>query len=874
MRGVILSAGEPQGLIIGDDGRRYTFTSSEWRDEDVNPGVGTRVDFTDQWPHATGVMPAPRATPDILSESETRAVDMEGTVLRIPRASGSGAIRGDDGVHYTFASADWQSGEARPYESMQVEFVGRGPKAEGVRPVRAGRRPRPKPSLLKRLVKAGAVLALIAAGAGAGGLVLLAHTHEPDGRIAAYAEQIDAGRSGKYADAYAHQMIISDRSETYARPYAEMAEAGKSDRYAHAYATQVRYGKPQFLAHAYAELIEADHSPAYAREFIQQVEAGKSESYARAYAELIEVGHTTEGASNSIAESARASTGRAIDAALVLAMFSTTDDTEADRRAASVLALEDYIGRGDLDNDTVLKLLNDVAPEWSISERQETAERLARISTDSDGQLDPQQSLEVANELTRLVTGHGIDAEQRAEGARQMLRLSQSGELNPDNAAELMDVIAPEWSVTERKEALGFLAWQFAQGEWDADSTQRTAEEGYTLLTGGEIQLERRIESGVELIGEGLKRYGGENYDDEDIDKATALLKEAIGGNLSSESVVRIMGFEVGERTAVPGSYNNDVYAEAYDREYHRLRDIQDTVPHPVLGSSVMTVDMYTREQAAHYAHIYAQLIAAGMSEIYASSYTGRIRYGAPERIAVIYAGLLASGESGWYAEAYVDQILAGKSPTHAHAYASFPRFGVTGPGFDDTGQRITFEYDDYAGVYAEELLAGRAPEYAIAYVEAARHGLSEQPRREYAGLVAAGRSERYALAAAERVASGRTRAYARAYAAHVEDSGFRDFDHAYAHAYALMIEAGETHEYATDYATQAEKDPRYARVAAERLDAGYSPKYVKAYIRELSNGKSRIYARAFAAKLDSGATRNRAHIYAFTVVLNDWLGK
>ena len=116
MRGVILSAGEPQGLIIGDDGRRYTFASSEWRDEDMNPGVGTRVDFTDQWPCATGLVPAPRATPALPPESETRAVEMEGTVLRIPRASGSGAIRGDDGVHYTFAFADWQSSEARPYE--------------------------------------------------------------------------------------------------------------------------------------------------------------------------------------------------------------------------------------------------------------------------------------------------------------------------------------------------------------------------------------------------------------------------------------------------------------------------------------------------------------------------------------------------------------------------------------------------------------------------------------------------------------------------------------------------------------------------------------------------------------------------------------
>ena len=552
MRGVILSAGTAQGIIIGDDGRRYTFTLTEWRDEDVNPGVGIRVDFTDQWPHAEGVRLAPRAAPADTAR-ESRAVDMEGTVVSIPRAGNPGAIRGDDGVRYTFASSDWQGGEAGPYESMQVEFVGRGTLAEGVCPLRAGQRHRQRPSLLKKLVRAGVVVALLATVAAAGGLYYLAHTDGPESSVTAYREQLDAGRSRDYASAYSLR-VAADYSSVYAHAYAALVEEGKSDWHAHAYAMQVRSGKPPAYAHAYTELTAAGHLPTHAREFIQQVEEGKSESYAHAYAELIASGHSSAGARDFIAESARASIGWTIDTAMVLAMFSTTDDAEADRRAASVLAVEEYIGRGGMDNDTILNLLNDVAPEWSISERREAAERLARISADSDGQLDPQQSLEVANELTRLVTGHGIDAERRAEGAREMLRLSQSGELNPANAAELMDTIVPEWSVAEREQALGYLAWQFAHGEWDADSTQRTAEEGYTLLTGGEIQLERRIGSGVELVGEGLKRYGGENYDDAAIDKTTALLKEAIGGNLSSDSVTRIMGFELGQQIVAPAA--------------------------------------------------------------------------------------------------------------------------------------------------------------------------------------------------------------------------------------------------------------------------------------------------------------------------------
>ena len=154
-----------------------------------------------------------------------------------------------------------------------------------------------------------------------------------------------------------------------------------------------------------------------------------------------------------------------IDAAVVLAMYSTTDDTEGDIRAASVREITNFVERGDMDADTALSLLNDVAPEASIYAREEAAKRLADISGESGGELNPEQSMEVANELTRLITGHGIDAEQRSAAAREMARLSRAGELNPDNASELMDTIAPEWSVTERKEALGYLAWQFSEGE-------------------------------------------------------------------------------------------------------------------------------------------------------------------------------------------------------------------------------------------------------------------------------------------------------------------------------------------------------------------------------------------------------------------------
>lgn len=55
MRGVILSAGSAQGLVLGDDGVRYTFISSSWQDSTLKARPGIRVDFTEQGAYATNV---------------------------------------------------------------------------------------------------------------------------------------------------------------------------------------------------------------------------------------------------------------------------------------------------------------------------------------------------------------------------------------------------------------------------------------------------------------------------------------------------------------------------------------------------------------------------------------------------------------------------------------------------------------------------------------------------------------------------------------------------------------------------------------------------------------------------------------------------
>ena len=63
MQGVILSVGTAQGIILGDDGARYTFTPLGWRNAEIRPEPGMRVDFEVRGPHAVGIYPLPGATP-------------------------------------------------------------------------------------------------------------------------------------------------------------------------------------------------------------------------------------------------------------------------------------------------------------------------------------------------------------------------------------------------------------------------------------------------------------------------------------------------------------------------------------------------------------------------------------------------------------------------------------------------------------------------------------------------------------------------------------------------------------------------------------------------------------------------------------------
>ena len=694
----------------------------------------------------------------------------------------------------------------------------------------------------------------------------------------AYAREIDAGKSPTYARAYAYADELygrySGRQKAYARAYAEQIDAGHLHWYADAYAEQVGDSKSPTYGRTYAELVEAGKSPAYhahtdtyAHAYAREIEAGKSPTYVRAYTYARFVYGLNEERSREIAEEVNPApaltppTLSPIDAAAVLAMYSATDDTEADRRATSVREITTYLGRGDMDNDTALGLLSDIAPGASIDDRVEAASRLASISDNSDGELTSEQTMEVANELTRLITGHGIDAEQRAGAAREMVRLSQSGELNADNAAELMDTIAPEWSVTERKEALGYLALQFSEGEWDADSAKRTAEEGYTLITGGEIQMERRMEASIELAGEGLKRYGGDSYDDEGVDQAVALTQEAIRGDLTTDSVSNILGLDAGKSSSNTSDSDAYVNTDAYKRKYSEIRRIETCSKSAFWASVGMDVKTCDRRYSRSYAHarasVYAGQIVAGKSEEYADRYSRQISGGKSGKYAAAYARQYDAGRGAFnFAATYARLYDAGKSEEYAYFVAIFVSelYGTPCSKVDRRTLGVCREHwqdkdeTEYVRIYVKQFDAGKSAGQARTYVEQ---------------RIGAGRSEEFAHAYTEQIGAGKPERYAHAYAhARVNQQKDIGYARAYAQAYTLEFDYDDWNWYADDY-DYANRSGWYARVYAEQIVASKSSGYARIYARQIVAGKPKPYAHAYTEQIVAGKSQAYANIYA-----------
>ena len=940
------------GVIQGDDGFQYTYTSEDWEPDSFNPIAGMRVDFAANGSLAASVRlpgtpprtssaanagspPAPRISPRASDDSEVAVapaplpsatapdvygdavsdLDLRGTIRRVARADRPGMIEGDDGVAYSYTSADWGTDSLNPIAGMKVVFVPNGSLATSVRLSRTSKplvQPRAKPRARRdvpvrrrrfpRKVIALALLILaVMGGAGAYGYSLWSQPPTADywttyapvyaGQInagrspayaRAYAEQIDLGFSVSYANAYAQEIDdgkppiyayvfvtrrFADSSEEFARAYAEQFDQDHMDWhdadhmhwFAYEYAKQVDAGKSPEYARAYAEHVDAGFSVGYADAYAEMVDSGKSSEYARAYTDARYMYGLSETRAREVAEGVNPAPALTspdlsdMDAVVVLAMYSTTDDTEANTRAASTREMTAYLERGDMDNETALGLLAEIVPGASIDERTKAASRLASISENSDGELTSEQSLQAANELTRLITGHGIDAEQRTEAAREMVRLSRSGELNADNAAELMDTIAPEWSVTERKEALGYLAWQFSEGEWDADSTQRTAEEGYTLITGGELRIERKMEASIDLAGEGLKRFGGDSYDDESVDQAVALTKGVISGDLSSNSISSILG--LGTSESLSNTFDNDIdvdtesdaYQEAYHHKYHEVRTKEERCRW--VTTYVGTQNWGCTSYYASWAHIwasrYAELIVRGESEQYADLYTSKSKHFSEyskeyaHTYAITYIRQLGVSKSEIFADEYARHIADGKSAHYAHIVANLIiLIGDSRENYKNRPSYFLANFESYIRTYFEQIDRGKPSGHALLYASLIDDRKSVEYAEAYTQMIGSGKSPAYAYAYTDTlIGSDKSPAYAQAYAHAVSMDSI-----ASPRIYAEQIVFG--------------KSSGYARIYTKQTVAGKSQIYTHAYTRQIVAGKSADYANIYATIADTGLIR------------------
>ena len=277
------------------------------------------------------------------------------------------------------------------------------------------------------------------------------------------------------------------------------------------------------------------------------------DAFAAKYAELREQGKSHKAATELAVLHTEGSADRgkmmdsdpqhAMDAAIVLAKFSASDSSEAVRREQAAEELKIRFQSRDLDADHALNLLDKIAPESSINKRRAAAANLARLSRADD--WDDGNTMEAAGELTRLITGDALGTPTSAsKAANELARRSTVGELDADNALNLIHDVAPELSIEERREAAANLVRLSKSQEWDAEITKQAAEETFQPVTGGELEYEKRRDSAVDISGGAIKKFGGDDFKDEDVDVATELIKKSLSGDLDGDSVSDLLNFQ------------------------------------------------------------------------------------------------------------------------------------------------------------------------------------------------------------------------------------------------------------------------------------------------------------------------------------------
>ena len=276
-------------------------------------------------------------------------------------------------------------------------------------------------------------------------------------------------------------------------------------------------------------------SDAFAAKYAELREQGKSHKAATELATL-HVGGRVDGGN---AAGSDAGGQRAMEAAVVLARYSSPDRYESARRGQAAEELKVRFQSRDLDDREAMALLDAIAPETSIDERREAARKLAELSQIED--WDDGNTLEAAEEINRLITGDHLHAERRIAAAKELARRSETGDLDAGKALDLMNDIAPGLSINARREAAGNLVRLSQAGRWDADTTRQAAEETFKVVTGGDLDVEKRTDAAVDLVGEGIKRFGGDDFQDRDVDVAGEMIKEVLKGDLTTDKVSELL---------------------------------------------------------------------------------------------------------------------------------------------------------------------------------------------------------------------------------------------------------------------------------------------------------------------------------------------
>ena len=247
--------------------------------------------------------------------------------------------------------------------------------------------------------------------------------------------------------------------------------------------------------------------------------------------------------SSAAATTRRSDVQDAMDVVVVLARYSSSDIYESAQREQAVEELKTRFESRNLNDGEALDLLDTIAPEAAINARREAARRLAELSRIEEEDWDDRNALEAAEEINRLITGDRFHAERRIEAAKELTRRSKTGELDTDGALDLMNDIAPGLSINERRQAAANLVRISQTERWDAETTKEATEETFRLVTGGELNIERRTDAAVDLTGEGIKRFGGDEFKDEEIDVTAEVIKSTIRGDLTTDKVSDLLGF-------------------------------------------------------------------------------------------------------------------------------------------------------------------------------------------------------------------------------------------------------------------------------------------------------------------------------------------